>query len=132
MGQKVNPYGFRLGVNKTWKSKWFVDPREYADTLHEDLKLRETLEACPETKGAEISDVEIIRHPQRITIVIETSRPGVRLKALSISSIEGCNAAITAPKRHNNTCRRLFPCGKSLDRSIQEADNWAVQVLLRF
>ncbi len=77
MGQKVNPTGLRLGVNKTWKSKWFVDPREYADTLHEDLKLRKELEKCPETQGADISDVEIIRKPQRITIIIKTSRPGI-------------------------------------------------------
>ena len=77
MGQKVNPYGLRLGVNKTWKSKWYVDPREYADTLHEDLRLRKILSNCPETKGADIANVEIIRHPQRITIVIHTARPGV-------------------------------------------------------
>ena len=77
MGQKVNPIGLRLGINKTWKSKWYVDPREYADTLHEDLKLRKALVECPEVQGAEISDVEIIRKPQRITIVITTSRPGI-------------------------------------------------------
>ncbi len=77
MGQKVNPYGLRLGVNKTWKSKWYVDPREYADTLHEDLKIRKILEESPEAKGAEIADMEIIRHPQRITLVIHTARPGV-------------------------------------------------------
>lgn len=81
MGQKVNPIGLRLGINKTWKSKWYVDPREYADTLHEDLALRKGLDACPETRGAEISDVEIIRHPQRITIVVHTSRPGVIIGA---------------------------------------------------
>ncbi len=52
MGQKVNPIGLRLGVNKTWKSKWYVDPpREYADTLHEDLKLRKALVECPEVQG---------------------------------------------------------------------------------
>ena len=67
----------RLGVNKTWRSKWFVDPREYADTLHEDLKLRKLIDSHLLTKGAEIADVEIIRHPQRITLVISTSRPGV-------------------------------------------------------
>lgn len=77
MGQKVNPIGLRLGVNKTWKSKWYVDPREYAETLHEDLRLRKALIECPEVQGAEISDVEIIRKPQRITIVITTSRPGI-------------------------------------------------------
>ena len=81
MGQKVNPISLRLGVNKTWSSKWFVDPREYADTLHEDLLIRKTLEACPETKGAEIADIEIIRHPQRITVVINTARPGIIIGA---------------------------------------------------
>lgn len=77
MGQKVNPTGLRLGVNKTWTSKWYVDPKEYADTLHEDLRIRKALETCPETNGADISDVEIIRKPQRITVVIKTSRPGI-------------------------------------------------------
>ena len=77
MGQKVNPVGFRVGINKTWKSKWYVDPKEYADTLHEDLKLRKVLLARPEVQGAEISDVEISRKPQRVTVTISTSRPGV-------------------------------------------------------
>ncbi len=77
MGQKVNPIGLRLGINKTWKSKWFVDPREYADTLHEDLKLRRLLDSSPLTRNAELAEVEIIRHPQRITLVIHSSRPGV-------------------------------------------------------
>ncbi len=77
MGQKVNPIGLRLGINKTWKSKWYVDPKVYADTLHEDLQIRKALESCPETKGADISDVEIIRKPQRVTVVIKTSKPGI-------------------------------------------------------
>lgn len=81
MGQKVNPVGLRIGINKTWKSKWYVDPREYADTLHEDLVIRKTLLNCPETKGADIADIEIIRHPQRITVVIQTSRPGIIIGA---------------------------------------------------
>lgn len=77
MGQKVNPYGLRLGINKTWKSKWYVDPRDYADSLHEDLLLRKVLMDSPEAKGAEIGDVEIIRQPQRVTMMIYTARPGV-------------------------------------------------------
>ena len=77
MGQKVNPVGIRLGINRTWRSKWYVDPREYASTLHEDLSLRRTIETSPETRGADIADVEIVRHPQRITIIIHTGRPGV-------------------------------------------------------
>ncbi len=81
MGQKVNPIGLRLGVNKTWESKWYVDPREYMDTLHEDLKLRKALLAAPEVSGAEISDVEIIRKPGRITLVVGTARPGIIIGA---------------------------------------------------
>ena len=70
-----------------------MDPREYADTLHEDLVIRKTLLNCPETKGADIADIEIIRHPQRITVVIQTSRPGIIIgaKGSNIEKIEtGC------------------------------------------
>jgi small subunit ribosomal protein S3 len=81
VGQKVNPFGLRLGINRTWKSKWYVDPREYASTLHEDLKIRELIARSAETQGADIADVEIIRHPQRITIIIHTGRPGVIIGA---------------------------------------------------
>jgi len=81
MGQKVHPYGLRLGINKTWKSRWYVDPRDYAKTLHEDLKLRKALFELPETKGADISDLEIIRQPQRVTVIINTARPGVIIGA---------------------------------------------------
>jgi small subunit ribosomal protein S3 len=77
VGQKVNPIGLRIGINKTWASRWYVDPKEYANTLHEDLKLRKIITGMPETKGADIAEMEIIRHPQRITIVIHTARPGV-------------------------------------------------------
>ncbi len=77
MGQKVNPIGLRLGINKTWSSRWYVDPREYAATLHEDLKIRKALKDLPEARNADISDIEIVRHPQRITIVIHTAKPGV-------------------------------------------------------
>ncbi|MDR0447346.1 MAG: 30S ribosomal protein S3, partial [Treponema sp.] len=85
MGQKVNPTGLRIGINKTWGSRWYVDPREYAATLHEDLKLRKFILAMEECKGADIAELEIIRHPQRITIVIHTARPGV------IIGVKGAN-----------------------------------------
>jgi small subunit ribosomal protein S3 len=85
VGQKVNPIGLRVGINRTWSSRWYVDPKEYADTLHEDLKLRKIVANLPETKGADIAELEIIRHPQRITIVIHTARPGV------IIGVKGAN-----------------------------------------
>ncbi|MDR2786444.1 MAG: 30S ribosomal protein S3 [Treponema sp.] len=85
MGQKVNPTGLRLGINKTWGSRWYADPKEYADTLHEDFKLRALITGMPETRGADIAELEIIRHPQRITITIHTARPGV------IIGVKGAN-----------------------------------------
>ncbi len=81
MGQKVHPFGLRLGINKTWKSLWYVDPRDYAKTLHEDLRLRKALFELPETKGADIADLQIIRQPQRVTVIINTARPGVIIGA---------------------------------------------------
>ena len=95
MGQKVNPIGLRLGVNKTWKSKWYVDPREYADTLHEDLKLRKVLLNCPEVQGAEIADVEIVRKPQRVSLTISTSRPGIIIGSKG-SNVEKLGARLQA------------------------------------
>ncbi len=77
MGQKVNPIGLRIGINKDWKSRWYVDPRDYAKTLHEDLALRKRMYELPESKNADISEIEIVRHPQKVTIVIHTAKPGV-------------------------------------------------------
>lgn len=77
MGQKVNPIGLRLGVNKTWSSRWYAGPRDYAGLLHEDLKIRKLIEELPECKSADIAEIEIIRHPQRITVMIHTARPGI-------------------------------------------------------
>ncbi|MBQ9238886.1 MAG: 30S ribosomal protein S3 [Treponema sp.] len=77
MGQKVNPIGLRLGINKTWQSRWYASPRTYADLVLEDLKIRKMVTGLPECKNADIAEIEIIRHPQRVTIVIHTARPGV-------------------------------------------------------
>lgn len=93
MGNKVSPVGLRIGVNKEWKSRWYVDPREYAKTLHEDLAIRKRILQLPECKGADISEVEIVRHPQRVTIVIHTARPGV-LIGVKGANIERIGAEI--------------------------------------
>lgn len=85
MGQKVHPVSLRLGINKTWQSRWYADPREYADLLHEDLKIRKMVNELPECKHADIAEIEIVRHPQRVTIVIHTARPGV------IIGVKGAN-----------------------------------------
>lgn len=77
MGQKVNPIGLRLGVNKTWQSRWYANPREYADLVLEDIKIRKFVLGLPECKNADIAEIEIVRHPQRVTIVIHTAKAGV-------------------------------------------------------
>src|SRR6266850_974893 len=63
MGQKTHPYGFRLGYNKPWKSRWYAD-RDYADLLFEDIKLRETLK--DRLKSAGISSIDIERAANKL------------------------------------------------------------------
>lgn len=77
MGQKVNPIGLRLGINKTWQSRWYAGDKDYADLLLEDMKIRSLIASLPECKNADIAETEIVRHPQRLTIFIHTARPGV-------------------------------------------------------
>ena len=74
MGQKTHPYGFRLGYNKPWKSRWFAT-REYADLLHEDVQLRKTLKE--RLKSAGISNVDIERAANKLVIRSSTARPGI-------------------------------------------------------
>ena len=58
MGQKVSPIGLRLGVNKTWQSRWYADFREYADLVLEDVKIRKMVAALPECKNADIAELK--------------------------------------------------------------------------
>ena len=95
MGQKVNPIGLRLGVNKTWQSRWYADSREYADFFLEDMKIRKMVSELPECKNADIAEIEIVRHPQRVTIVIHTARPGVII-GVKGATIEKISADIQA------------------------------------
>ena len=74
MGQKTHPYGFRLGVTKTWRSRWFAK-QDYAKLLHEDLNLRESL--TNRLKAAGISSIEVDRPGNKLRITIRTSRPGI-------------------------------------------------------
>jgi small subunit ribosomal protein S3 len=75
MGQKVNPIGFRLGINRTWDSRWYAGKRTYADFLHEDLELRRLLHE--RLRQAGLSRVVIERPAKRARITIHTARPGV-------------------------------------------------------
>ncbi len=74
MGQKVNPYGFRLGVTTDWKSRWF-DERHYQDYIIEDWKIRHYLTSQLET--AAVSRIEIERTRDRVRVDIHTARPGI-------------------------------------------------------
>ncbi len=74
MGQKTHPYGFRLGYNKPWKSRWYAD-RDYAELLHEDVKLRRELKE--KLKSAGISSIDIERAANKLVVRIYTARPGI-------------------------------------------------------
>jgi small subunit ribosomal protein S3 len=74
MGQKVHPYGFRLGVTKTWRSRWFAK-QDYAKLLMEDLELKASLGA--RLKSAGVSSIEVDRPGNKLRITIRTSRPGI-------------------------------------------------------
>jgi small subunit ribosomal protein S3 len=74
MGQKVNPYGFRLGVTTDWKSRWFSD-KKYTDYLIEDWKIRSSI--MGKLENAAISRIEIERTSDRLRVDIHTARPGI-------------------------------------------------------
>ncbi|MCZ6604628.1 MAG: 30S ribosomal protein S3 [Alphaproteobacteria bacterium] len=75
MGQKVNPIGLRLGINRTWDSRWYADGPTYADQLHQDLELREYLH--DRLSGAGVARILIERPAKKARITIHTARPGV-------------------------------------------------------
>jgi small subunit ribosomal protein S3 len=74
VGQKVHPYGFRLGVTRTWQSRWF-DEKRYADLLLEDIRLRDELKRRLSHAG--VAGIEIERAANKLKINIHTSRPGI-------------------------------------------------------
>ena len=75
MGQKVNPYGFRLGVTTDWKSRWFADRRAYGEYVIEDWKIRDLF--ATELPHAAISRVEVERTRDRLRVDVHTARPGI-------------------------------------------------------
>jgi small subunit ribosomal protein S3 len=75
MGRKVHPKGFRLGINKTWDSRWFASPDKYADQLHEDFAIRELIFTSTPRSG--IAKVEIERFPNNVHVTVHTSKPGI-------------------------------------------------------
>ncbi|MDF1732909.1 MULTISPECIES: 30S ribosomal protein S3 [unclassified Minwuia] len=75
MGQKVSPVGLRLGINRTWDSRWFADRGEYATLLHEDMRMREHL--FDKLSGAGVSRIVIERPAKKARVTIHSARPGV-------------------------------------------------------
>src|SRR5947199_4494665 len=75
MGQKVNPYGFRLGVTTDWKSRWFADRKEYGQYVIEDWKIRNYL--MTQLPHAAISRIEVERTRDRLRVDVHTARPGI-------------------------------------------------------
>jgi small subunit ribosomal protein S3 len=75
LGRKVHPLGFRLGIIKTWKSRWYAEGEDYADLLGEDLAIRELIREQAGRAG--IDEVEIERLPNQVIVIIHTAKPGI-------------------------------------------------------
>ena len=75
MGQKVNPYGYRLGISKDWMSRWYADKKQYGNLILEDLKIRKYLEKKFEMAG--VKSIEIERSVNEINIIVKVAKPGV-------------------------------------------------------
>ncbi|NIA72391.1 30S ribosomal protein S3 [Pelagibius litoralis] len=101
MGQKVNPIGLRLGINRTWDSRWFADGN-YADLLHEDLRIREYLRKRLQQAG--VSRIVIERPAKKARITIHTARPGVVIgkKGADIEKLRGALQKLTESEVHLN------------------------------
>ncbi len=101
MGQKVNPIGLRLGINRTWDSRWYADGN-YADLLHEDLKIRQFL--LKKLSQAGVSKVLIERPAKKARVTIHTARPGVVIgkKGVDIENLRREISTMTGSEAHLN------------------------------
>jgi len=102
MGHKVNPVGLRLGINRTWDSRWFADGGEYAKLLHEDRDIRAHIMQMQRQAG--ISKVIIERPHKKCRVTVHTARPGVLIgkKGADIDKLRGELAKLTASEVHLN------------------------------
>lgn len=102
MGQKVNPIGFRVGVIRTWESRWFAKGRKYFENLHEDLKLRDFLKS--KLKHAGVARIEIERAAEKLKIIIQTARPGIVIgkKGTGIDSLKNEVQSLTKSEVYLN------------------------------
>ncbi|MDZ4792583.1 MAG: 30S ribosomal protein S3 [Hyphomicrobiales bacterium] len=102
MGQKVNPIGLRLGINRTWDSRWFADGQDYARLLHEDLKMREFI--MKNRRQAGISKIVIERPHKKCRVTVYSARPGILIgkKGSDIDKLRGDLAKLTSSDVHLN------------------------------
>jgi small subunit ribosomal protein S3 len=102
MGQKVNPVGLRLGINRTWDSRWFANKGEYGKLLHEDIKIREAL--MEDLKQAAVSKIVIERPHKKCRVTIHSARPGIVIgkKGADIEKLRKKVAAMTDSEVHIN------------------------------
>ncbi|MCI2401068.1 30S ribosomal protein S3 [Aliiroseovarius subalbicans] len=102
MGNKVNPIGMRLQVNRTWDSRWYADTKDYGDLLLEDLKIRDFIKE--ECKQAGVSRVIIERPHKKCRVTVHTARPGVIIgkKGADIETLRRKIAKMTDSELHLN------------------------------
>jgi small subunit ribosomal protein S3 len=102
MGQKVNPIGLRLGINRTWDSRWFANKAEYGRLLLEDMKIRETL--LRDLKQAAVSKIVIERPHKKCRVTIHSARPGIVIgkKGADIEKLRQKVGALTESEVHIN------------------------------
>ena len=126
MGQKVNPIGLRVGINRTWDSRWYAD-RNYASLLHEDLKLRRYIEDRLSQAG--VSKVVIERPAKKARITIHTARPGVVIgkKGADIEKLRQEISEISGGEVHLNIVEIRKP---EIDAKLV-AENIAQQLMRR-
>ena len=123
MGQKVNPSGFRLGINRTWDSKWYAEDK-YSTFLENDLKIRKYIEQ--ELKKAGLSKVIIERSSKKIIIAIHAARPGIIIgkKGSDIEKLKKQLSKLTGSEINLNIVETKKP---ELDAKVV-ADNVAMQI----
>ncbi len=126
MGQKINPIGFRLGINRTWDSRWFADNAEYGQLLHEDLKIRAYL--MEELKSAGIAKVVIERPHKKCRVTIHSARPGLIIgkKGADIEKLRRKLSEMTNSETHLNIVEVRKPGSRrnarcAVDRSAARA-----------
>jgi len=102
MGQKINPIGLRLGINRTWNSRWYADSADYGRLLHEDLKIEKYLKQ--RLKPAGVSKIVIERPHKRCVVTIHTARPGLVIgkKGADIEVLRKKLAKMTDSELHLN------------------------------